>query len=185
MSGEVLVAVLPSRNTKVEVPAGFGATPVGFASTASSCNELIKRVEQLCAANGVTLTKLRLAVLRQLWATRGSAIGVYDLTANIIHSDGGQIAPNSVYRVLAKLQALGVVRRIESRQAYKLMQGGAADGDIFLLCDPCKSIAAIYDSGIETVLADRARAEGFGLQSRIIEISGHCGPCRRAAPLDG
>lgn len=143
---------------------------------------LVEHAAQLCAANDIPVTKLRLAVLRQLWEMRGSAIGAYDLAAMVMRSEFGQVAPSSVYRVVSAFQKLGLVRRIESRQAYLLTDGVSEAGfDIFLLCECCDNIATAHDATLENILAQKVDVQGFTLATRIVEISGVCRLCRNKA----
>lgn len=87
-------------------------------------------------AHGATLTPLREAVLAELCAA-GKPLRAYDLAENLNRRSGRNTAVNSVYRVLSRCLDVGLVRRVESRHAYIVVQDDKAKAAMFLLCDQC------------------------------------------------
>jgi Fur family zinc uptake transcriptional regulator len=129
------------------------------------------------AAQGSGLTPLREAVLAELFAA-GKPLGAYDLADNLNRRSGGNVAINSVYRILARCLEVGLVRRVESRHAYIVVHYDEVDAAMFLLCDQCGSATPVVAPEVEAVLADRAAASGFQPTTHGVEVAGICRDCR-------
>jgi len=96
--------------------------------------------------------------------------------------DEGLRAPMQIYRALDKLMARRVVHRLETLNAYVACahshdrtEGGAI---IFAICDSCGEVREWADPTLDHRLSARADAEGYDLDSAIVELRGHCPRCR-------
>ena len=73
--------------------------------------------EQRCAETGERLTPARLAAYAELLSSE-TPVSAYELIARLEHKQNRKIAPLTVYRHLDFLIRVGLVHRLESRQAY-------------------------------------------------------------------
>ena len=146
----------------------------------SSHGDLIQEAERRCAEAGETLTPLRRRVLELLQAHHGPA-KAYDLL-NDLGSGHGPAKPPTVYRALEFLVRLGLAHRIESLNAFVACDIGSCDrSTIFLICEKCGG-AEEFDAGHALVdLTDAAKRDGFAIRRTMIEASGLCSQCQKAA----
>src|SRR3954464_1919365 len=89
-------------------------------------------------------------------------------------------APITVYRALDFLMANGLVHRIESRNAYLAC---AHDHDsaalvAFLICERCGTVGEVPAAPIADSLKG---ASGFSPKLSVVEITGTCAHCQKAA----
>lgn len=147
------------------------------ATPEASWDETRARAARLCDHAGVPLTPLRVAVLRELWEASNRAVGAYDIASRLILREGRSVAPNSVYRSITSLTALGLVRRIECRNSYILTTSDSRGDEIFLLCDHCAVVGVVTALEVEESLRKRVRTTGFEPLRRAIEIVGRCARC--------
>lgn len=144
--------------------------------------ELRARAAAALKRDGSYLTPLREAVLKELQSASGP-IGAYDLAGRIVPlGKRPPIAVASVYRILAAFIDTGVVRRVESRHAFAVVQHGEADTALVLLCDGCGGSTAVNDPRLDARLLATARNQGFEPTSRIVELAGRCRDCAGVAP---
>jgi Fur family zinc uptake transcriptional regulator len=92
-------------------------------------------------------------------------------------------APITVYRALDFLMENGLVHRIESRNAFLAC---AHDHDesamvAFLICDRCGSVGEIPAAPVAQSVSDAARTTGFAPKMSVVEITGTCAHCQKAA----
>ncbi len=140
----------------------------------------VAAAEARCARAGETLTPLRRRVLTLLLDQEGPA-KAYDLLDGL-KGEHGAAKPPTIYRALEFLVRLGLAHRIESKNAFVACDIGAcARSTIFLLCEQCGA-ASEADAGhaLEDV-AQAAKRAGFELRRTMLEASGLCATCRRAA----
>lgn len=139
----------------------------------------ISEAEKRCADAGESLTPLRRRVLELLLDQHGPA-KAYDLLP-LIDADK-TTKPPTVYRALDFLVRMGLAHRIESLNAFMACDVGAcARSTIFLICEKCGG-AEEFDAGHALVdLSEAARKDGFAIRRTMIEASGLCAQCQRAA----
>lgn len=139
----------------------------------------IAEAERRCEAAGETLTPLRRRVLDLLLQSEGPA-KAYDLLP-LIDADK-QAKPPTIYRALDFLVRMGLAHRIESLNAFVACGIGAcARSTIFLICEKCGG-AEEFDAGHALVdLSEAAKRDGFAIKRTMIEASGLCATCQRAA----
>ena len=144
---------------------------------AESTTPLLDLAKRRCTDAGLPLTGLRIAVLEELWRNGEATIGVYDLAVRLAMRLQRRVAPNSVHRTIITLCALGLARRIESRNAYTVAGNETADHNIVLLCNVCGRAARLPSGEIDEKLNDTARRAKFTPINRIIEVVGNCDTC--------
>lgn len=139
----------------------------------------IAEAERRCTDAGESLTPLRRRVLELLMDQHGPA-KAYDLLP-LIDSDK-QAKPPTIYRALDFLVRMGLAHRIESMNAFVACDIGAcARSTIFLICDNCGA-AEEFDAGHALVdLTEAAKHDGFEIRRTMIEASGLCANCQKAA----
>jgi Fur family zinc uptake transcriptional regulator len=138
--------------------------------------DALEAAEDVCAAEGASLTPLRRRVLELVWGAH-APVRAYDLL-DALRGERDGAAPPTVYRALDFLLSLRLIHRIESLNAFV----GCADpkhshGGQFLICDGCGAVAELDDPDIDARIAERARALGFTPRRQTIEISGRCPDC--------
>ncbi len=140
----------------------------------------IAEAERICAAASESLTPLRRRVLEILLDQTGPA-KAYDLL-HLLDTETTQAKPPTIYRALDFLVRMGLAHRIESLNAFVACDVGAcARSTIFLICEKCGA-AEEFDAGHALVdLADAAKRDGFAIKRTMIEASGLCATCQRAA----
>ncbi|MCC7168280.1 MAG: transcriptional repressor [Rhodospirillales bacterium] len=140
----------------------------------------LKAAERLCRAKGARLTPVRRRVL-ELILDRHQPIGAYDLIDRLAE-EGPRPAPPTVYRALDFLRTVGLVHRIESRNAYVGCPNPARPhtGSI-LICRTCDRVAETGDPALARALARNAARLGFSVERSMIEIQGVCPACQRDA----
>ena len=142
----------------------------------------LARAEAVCARLKVRLTPNRRAVLDVLLRDH-KPLSAYEIAGRIDWS-GRKGGPVQVYRALGVFEALGLVHRIESLNAYiacSLREG--EHGAQFLVCQDCGRVAEAVDTRLERDLQQLADQAGFEVKDPVVEIKGLCRDC--ADPADG
>jgi Fur family transcriptional regulator, zinc uptake regulator len=146
--------------------------------------ELMARAERACARHNARLTSLRRDVLEAVGESHRAA-GAYEIIERLARG-GARPAPISIYRALEFLGELGLVHRIESRNAFiacnRLHEAGRA---VLMVCEHCGTVdeleaASVFD-GLEVLSA----ARGFETSRAVIELSGRCAPCQESGQESG
>ena len=90
----------------------------------------------------------------------------------------GLKAPLTIYRALEKLQALGLVHRIESLNAFVACDREPHTEPVgFMSCERCRRTVELPVGECETALRASAEASGFHLDRITVEMSGRCPDC--------
>ena len=143
--------------------------------------EAISHAEAVCRERAVA----RQQGLQNLAPDRGEflrPLGAYEVIDELAKSMP-RPAPITVYRALDFLMANGLVHRIESRNAYLACahDHDAASLVAFLICERCGSVGEIPAAPVAQSLSAAARALGFAPKLSVVEITGTCAHCQRAA----
>lgn len=159
------------------------AMPPSFAcergSHAECKRDALARVEQVSAARGLRLTRLRRRVLELIWASH-TPVKAYELLERL-RQEHAAAAPPTVYRALDFLVQEGFVHRIESLNAYIGCDIPERDHQgQFLICEACGEAAELSDPEIEAALRDTAQTLGFRLNVSLVELKGRCARCDHA-----
>ena len=139
----------------------------------------LARAESVCRDRAERFTENRRAVLEVLLAEH-RPVGAYEILERFDWK-GRRPAPAQIYRALAFLEALGLVHRIASRNAYVACSGpGEGHGTVFLVCEQCGTVAEPSAAGLRKTVHDLAGSSGFELRSHVLEVTGRCPECARA-----
>jgi Fur family transcriptional regulator, zinc uptake regulator len=143
--------------------------------------EAISHAEQVCARRAQKFTPIRRQVLQALLSSH-RPLGAYEVIDELARSMP-RPAPITVYRALEFLMSNGLVHRIESRNAYLACahDHDAASLVAFLICERCGSAGEIPAASMAQGLSAAARACGFAPKLSVVEITGTCAHCRKAA----
>ncbi len=143
--------------------------------------EAITHAERICAMRAQKFTPIRRRVLQALLVSH-RPLGAYELIDALARSMP-RPAPITVYRALDFLMAKGLVHRIESRNAYVACAQSHDDAAMvaFLICDRCGAVGEIPAAPVAKTLNAAARASGFVPKLSVLEISGLCAHCQKAA----
>ncbi len=143
--------------------------------------DAISHAEQVCANRAQKFTPIRRQVLQALLSSH-RPLGAYEIIDELARSMP-RPAPITVYRALEFLMANGLVHRIESRNAYLACahDHDAASLVAFLICERCGSVGEIPAASVAQSLSSAARASGFAPKLSVVEITGTCAHCQKAA----
>jgi len=143
--------------------------------------EAISHAEFVCRQRAQKFTPIRRQVLQALLSSH-RPLGAYEVIDELAKSMP-RPAPITVYRALDFLMANGLVHRIESRNAYLACahDHDAAALVAFLICERCGSVGEIPAAPVAQSLSTAARASGFAARLSVVEITGTCAHCQKAA----
>lgn len=148
--------------------------------TQARCGAAVKAAQRICAERGEKLTRLRIATLEAV-ARSDRPIGAYRLTGELQLTLDRRLDPPSVYRVLQFWLDLGLIARVETRNAYMLCGHPASVGmSVLLLCDRCDNSVAIDSPDLARLIEGSAAALGFRIDKTIVECTGTCLQCDNA-----
>jgi Fur family transcriptional regulator, zinc uptake regulator len=140
-------------------------------------SQLMARAERACARRNARLTSLRRDVLGAVGESHCAA-GAYEIIERLARN-GPRPAPISIYRALEFLGDLGLVHRVESRNAFvacnRPHEAGRA---VLMVCEDCGTVDEIEAASVFDRLDGLAGAEGFEISRAVIELSGCCAGCQ-------
>ncbi|MFG6177942.1 Fur family transcriptional regulator [Halomonas sp. THAF12] len=124
----------------------------------------------------MTLARKEQLVLETLKGSK-APLGAYALLERLRGDEFS--APTQIYRSLEKLQARGLVHRLETLNAYTpCTRSGSCRGTAaFVICDDCGAIDELIDTKLLRDLAHMANRHDFSLRSSTIELHGICARC--------
>jgi len=139
-------------------------------------DQALDRADVLCRGRKVRLTEQRRKVLRLVWES-DRPLGAYDILAAIRH-ELPKAAPPTVYRALDFLIEQGLIHKLETLHAYVgCPHPEQPHAGQFLICNRCGDVTELEDPSIASSLGAAARASGFSLENRVVELSGTCAEC--------
>ncbi len=143
--------------------------------------DAMSHAEAVCQATSQKFTPMRRHVLRALLASH-RPLGAYEII-DALAQHAARPAPITVYRALDFLIENGLVHRIESRNAFLACAHDHAAGAMvaFLICEKCSSVGEVPAARVAQSLNDAARGIGFAPKLSVVEITGICAHCQRAA----
>jgi Fur family zinc uptake transcriptional regulator len=143
--------------------------------------DAITHAERVCARRAQKFTPIRRQVLQALLASH-RPLGAYEIIDALAKSMP-RPAPITVYRALDFLMVNGLVHRIESRNAFLACAQDHDDAAVvaFLICERCGAVGEIPAAPVVKSLNAAARASGFVPKLSVLEISGLCAHCQKAA----
>ncbi len=137
-----------------------------------------------------TLTRNQAAVLGCLESS-ARALTAYDIL-DAVRADGIR-APVQVYRALERLIELSLAHRIESMNAFVACAHEHGEGAhshkhtgtvAFAICDDCGVVSEIPVPRAAKTLGALAGDSGFVTEKTVVELRGHCAPCRKREGTD-
>lgn len=156
------------------------ASPSGDHDHGTCVADAIARAEALCAARGKRLTPVRRRVLELVWADH-KPVSAYDIL-EVLMAEGWGSSPPVAYRALSFLADLGLVHKLERRNAFiGCPRGGDAHVAQFFICTRCDRVTETAHPGLSEGLGAAAAEAGFTVTHPVIEVEGVCGLCRGAA----
>jgi Fur family zinc uptake transcriptional regulator len=143
--------------------------------------DAINHAVQVCERRAQKFTPIRRQVLQALLSSH-RPLGAYEVIEELAKSMA-RPAPITVYRALDFLMENGLVHRIESRNAFLACAHDHDDSAMvaFLICDRCGSVGEIPAGRVAQSLSDAARITGFTPKLSVVEITGTCAHCQKAA----
>lgn len=142
----------------------------------------LQRAAEIFEANGLKLTPLRRRVLEEVAASH-HAVGAYEILERLSRKERTRMAPISVYRALEALLEMGVVHRLESRNAYfacHVPHGKHAVRQIVLACERCTTVAEVAAPMAFDAIDRAAETAGFATTRAMVEVTGICASCAAA-----
>ena len=152
-------------------PSGFARHDHGFCIRAA-----MEAVEARVAEHKLRMTPVRRRVLEMLLESH-RAMGAYDVLARLKEEELGYQAPIA-YRALDFLVRHGFAHRVEKLNAYVACARPDCVDPAFLICRSC---AAVSESEVPGGLVGVGRAEGFAVETAVLEAEGLCPRCRETA----
>ncbi len=137
----------------------------------------LKDARDFCAENDLRLTPTRERVLEILLESH-KALGAYDILERL-RSEGRSSQPPVVYRALEFLVENGFVHRLERLNAFTACSASPAPHEpMFLICQNCRKVAEAPVSSLIPEISNQARALGFDVRARMVEVIGLCPGCQ-------
>jgi Fur family zinc uptake transcriptional regulator len=133
--------------------------------------------ERFCAEREARLTPVRRLVLDRLLRA-AQPMSAYELIAALRDDTGRHLNPPTMYRALEFLVKVGLLSRIESRNAFVPCQHPGEKHDcLFFVCNGCGTTIEIDDQRITQALSEDAAKFGFQPSRRVVEVQGLCRGC--------
>lgn len=145
--------------------------------------ETLARAADAFEAKGLRLTPLRRRVLEEVAASH-HAIGAYEILERLARKEESRLAPISVYRALDALLEMGVVHRLESRNAFfacHTAHDKNGNRQIVLACERCATVAEVAAPVAFDAIDGAAKTAGFRTSRALVEVVGLCTTCAAAA----
>lgn len=144
-------------------------------------SDAMSHAERQCEARGQKFTPIRRRVLQALLASH-KPLGAYEIIDDLARVMA-RPAPITIYRALDFLMGNGLVHRIESRNAFLacVHNHDATPVVALLICDRCGSVGEIPATPLAKSVAEMVDGTGFSPKLSVVEITGLCGHCQRAA----
>ncbi|MCH8552108.1 MAG: transcriptional repressor [Natronospirillum sp.] len=130
-----------------------------------------------CAQRGEKFTPTRRAVF-EILAEQDQALTAYQLLERLQQAMP-HAKPPTIYRALEFLQRMGLIHRIDSRNAFVVCDDFPHHHDsAFLVCQECGGVTEVtMDHVVEKIAADAA-AQDFSVKHATVEIRGVCKQCQ-------
>jgi len=144
--------------------------------------DTLRRAAEAFDARGLKLTPLRRRVLEEV-ASSHHAVGAYEILERLAQKERARMAPISVYRALEALLEMGVVHRLESRNAYfacHAPHGTNGVRQIVLACERCATVAEVPAPAAFDSIDRASRDTGFRSNRVLVEVAGLCAACAAA-----
>lgn len=143
--------------------------------------DAFSHAEKVCTGRGQKFTPIRRQVLGALLSSH-RPLGAYEVIDELAKTMP-RPAPITVYRALDFLMDNGLVHRIESRNAFLACAHNHDETAVvaFLICETCGSVGEIPAAPLAQSFNEAARGTSFAPKLSVVEITGTCAHCQRAA----
>jgi len=143
-------------------------------------DQRLERIIERCRGQGMRRTRL-LARLLGILLTDEGPVAVKTLSE---HPEiGGQCDPATLYRLLARLQAAGIIRRIglhERAAYYELVSEDCSDHYDYVVCTQCGRLEALdMHCPVEAMEGEVARRTGYRHLHHELQYYGVCPQCTK------
>ena len=140
--------------------------------------QLVQRATQVFEDKSLRFTKLRQMVFEEIAATYTS-IGAYEILARLAEK-GHRVAPISIYRAIDALIEVGVVHRLETKNAFfacRRTDHSKGRRPLFLSCEKCGAVGEVEGQDVFDLIGERVRSAKFTPRVKFVEVSGICPRC--------
>src|ERR1700733_3652547 len=121
------------------------------------------------------------ALVQKILGAAKQPLSAYDIIPAMAKKLKKPVAPPTVYRALHHLEQMGLVSRIESKNAYVLCRHPHEEHDcLFFICRKCGKATEAPEREISRLLRKEAKDLGFAASKQILEILGVCENCSSA-----
>ncbi len=131
-------------------------------------------------SNGYRATKQRRAVVEKVLA-----YGRHFTSTEIerdIERDDEHVGRATIFRTLERLEALGILARINSGPGPGYIVCGTTDHHHHLVCSSCGLVVKVPDCHIEDEIEHLSDATGFRVDGHYLEYYGLCNRCQVDRP---
>ena len=150
----------------------------GFNKRDQPKEDVLAHAERHCASQDERMTPMRRDLLRVM-SSAEVPLGAYDIARRLSKLRQRHTTPVAAYRGLEFLCRVGLVIRLESRNAFILCAHPDHPHDcVFLLCSACDEVREVLDDKLHDLLERRAKQAGFVTKRCVIEIHGMCKSCQ-------
>jgi Fur family transcriptional regulator, zinc uptake regulator len=119
-------------------------------------------------------------LVQKILAASRQPMSAYDILPQMAKKMKKPVAPPTVYRALQHLEEMGLVSRIESKNAYVLCRHPHEEHDcLFFICRKCGKATEAPERAISRLVRKEAKSLGFAASRQILEILGVCSKCAR------
>jgi Fur family zinc uptake transcriptional regulator len=109
----------------------------------------------------------------------GRPVSAYELIDQL--RETAILAPQTVYRALDRLIAIGAAHRLESLNAFVACSHTRHEGRaVFAICESCGSVNEFDQPEAVAALAAWAKRAEFSVREMTLELRGRCKSCTRA-----
>ncbi|MDR1489256.1 MAG: transcriptional repressor [Desulfovibrio sp.] len=143
----------------------------------------LREAEEICARNGLRLTRLRRGILELLLSADGP-VKAYDLIERM-RDKGERLTPATIYRTLDFLLRYGMAHRINSLNAFVPCTGSHDEHALLMfVCSECRRVEELEDPVLYESMRARFDELGMSLRDNCIEIQGRCRKCSTGVPVE-
>ena len=108
------------------------------------------------------------------------AVSAYEIVERIAKTDG-RLQPVQVYRALDGLLKLGLVHRLQSKNAYVACNNfDKCEAPQLFYCSSCEQVAEISGGALPQQIDRIAQENSFKLDHGLVELIGQCSECSSA-----
>ena len=127
---------------------------------------------------GLKATRPRLRVLEVFESSAPRHLSAEEVYQRVLAA-GADVGVASVYRILAQLEAAGLVRRHNCDGAAAVFEMNDGQRHDHLVCVQCGHVEEFEDEVIEKRQIEKAKELGFKLQAHSLIMYGICADCSK------